>query len=388
MNIHSSINKKEVIQILSDLVSINSINPAFSDDAPGESKVAEYIEQFFDTHNIAYRQQIVSPDRHNVIGIISGKDSSTNLAFESHMDVVSTKGMTIPPFEPEIHGNRLYGRGACDTKASMAGMLYAMKFLAGTGTQPSASIVFIGAVDEEYGQSGIKKIIESELQLTAAVIGEPTELDIVRAHNGCVRWNLKVKGKAAHTSKPELGINAVVKMNGIIQLIEQNIQPLLKAKNHPLVGNPVLTISMIEGGTQVNFVPDTCTITLDRRVIPGENKDIVWDEFNNVLDSIREREPELSIEMEEPLKVSKAMETPENEKIVRVSAQSVEKTIGRSLTKGAPYGTDASPLFHAGVPSVVLGPGSVDQAHTADEWVDIDQVVSAAEMYIRIMLDY
>ena len=386
MNIR--IDRDEVIQILGDLVSINSVNPEYMADGPGEAGVAEYIERFFRKNNIAYEFQDVFPDRANIIGTIPGKKDDRHLAFESHMDVVSVKGMTIEPFSPKIKGNRLYGRGSCDTKATMTGMLCAIKAILKSGGQPLSTVSIIGAVDEEAGQGGVKKLVASNPDYTAAVIGEPTELKVVRAHKGCIRWKIAVEGKAAHTSKPGLGINAIVKMSGAIDRIEKSMQPILKAKSHSLVGNPTLTISMIEGGTQVNFVPDECKITLDRRIIPGEDKETVWAEFEPVLSRMRTDDPALKIVMEEPFTMSWAMETPENAEIIQVGVKASHEVLKRAEIAGVPYGTDASPLVRMGIPCLVLGPGSIDQAHTADEWVDIDEVVKCASMYASIMMNY
>lgn len=388
MKIKEKIDRKEVIQILADLVSINSVNSALMPDAPGEGKVAEYIAQFFTKHNIKHQFQEVHPGRPNIIGTIPGKNPKKHLVFESHMDVVSTKGMTISPFEPKIVGNKMYGRGTCDTKSSMAGMLCAIKAIVDAGEQPSSTVTIVGAVDEEHLYRGVVKLVDANMGFTAGVVGEPTELNIVRAHKGCIRWRIVVNGRAAHTSKPQLGVNAIVKMGNVVRAIEERLQPQYKAKSHPLVGNPTLTISMIQGGTQVNFVPDECSITLDRRAIPGEDKDTVWKEFESILEYVRKHDPELKIHMEEPYAADWAMETAEHEEIVQVGYKAGQETIKTSKISGVPYGTDASKLVRSGVPCIVLGPGSIDQAHTADEWVDLDQVVLCAEIYARIMMTY
>lgn len=388
MNIKSNINRNEIIQTLSDLVSINSVNPAYMDDAPGESDVAEYIKQFFTANNIDCQFQDVLPGRSNILGTVKGKNPKKHLAFESHMDVVSTKGMTIAPFEPKLVDNRLYGRGSCDTKATMAGMLCALKLILDAGEQPSGNVTIIGAVDEESGQAGVKKLVDENPGFTAGVVGEPTELEVVRAHKGCVRWDITVEGRSAHTSKPVNGINAIVKMQNVIDAIEKRVRPKLKEKSHPLVEHPELTVSMIRGGTQVNFVPDECIITLDRRIIPGEDKETVWQEFEPVLTELRNEDSELKVHMGEPGTVSWAMETSEDERIIQAGEEAANEVLGKSRITGVPYGTDASPMVRAGIPCLVLGPGSIDQAHTADEWVDIDQVILCTEMYAYIMLNY
>jgi acetylornithine deacetylase len=303
------------------------------------------------------------------------------------MDTVSILGMDIPPFEPRIEKNRLWGRGSCDTKAGLAAMLYALKTVSAVGP-PSCTIMLAATVDEEYAFRGVSHLIDSGIKADAAVVSEPTGLDVVIAHKGCLRWRILTRGKAAHSSKVHLGLNAISKMAGVIQAIDTRLVPTYSRKCHPLLGTATLNIGMIEGGIQVNTVPDRCAIEVDRRMLPGESKDSVWAEFAEVLSGLRDADPALQVEMEEPKLYSVPLETDEREHVVRVAQEACRETTGRGITAGVPYGTDASKLSRVGIPSIVLGPGNIDQAHSSVEFVDLDQVTQAAEIYARMMLSF
>jgi acetylornithine deacetylase len=203
-----------------------------------------------------------------------------------------------------------------------------------------------------------------------------------------VRWRIIVTGKAAHSSKPKEGINAIVKMAQVIARLEEQMQPRLSRTSHPLVGPATLSIGKIEGGIQINIVPDRCTIELDRRLIPGEEAQSVLASFEELLAETRREDPQLQVSMEDPFLVDYPLETEEREEVVEVAKQAISEVLGKAKVKGVPYGTDGSKTARAGIPTIVLGPGSIDQAHTAAEFVEIEQVVKAAEIYARMMLSF
>jgi len=266
-------------------------------------------------------------------------------------------------------------------------MLCALK-VAGEQGRPKADLYFLGSVDEEHAFQGIRHFLKAGFSAQGAVVGEPTELDLVIAHKGMVRWRMVVTGKAAHSSKPREGINAITKMARIINRIEEQMQPRLSQTSHPLVGPPTLSIGKIEGGIQINIVPDRCVIELDRRLIPGEDADSVLASFEELLAEMRVQDPELQVAMEEPFLLDYPLETEEKEEVVNLAKAAITKILGQARVKGVPYGTDGSKTARAGIPTIVLGPGSIDQAHTAAEFVEIEQVVKATEIYARMMLAF
>ena len=377
----------EILSVLQDVVAIESINPDLPGGKDGELRMMEYISGFFANIGIPYETHEILPARHNIIATLDGEDPSRVLLFECHMDTVSVDIMTIPPFTPDIRNGLLYGRGACDTKAGGVAMMMAMKRLKEEGFTPPCTIKYAGVVDEEHlfrGASHLASIIGAE----AVVVSEPTELEIVRTHKGLARFRIIVKGTAAHSSKPHLGINAITKMARLICAIEDEIVPVYNTNTHPLVGNPTLNIGVISGGAQINFVPDQCVIEIARRTIPGENPIETIEIFQQVLSREQDSDPDLDVILEEPFLLDDAMETSVDSRIVQIGVAACQTILGKTTTSGVPYGTDASKFTAVGIPAIVLGPGSIDQAHAAVEWVECRQVLQAVDIYQQIMMNF
>jgi acetylornithine deacetylase/succinyl-diaminopimelate desuccinylase-like protein len=296
--------------------------------------------------------------------------------------------MSIEPFRPIRKGNFMYGRGSCDTKAGLAAMMHAFKAVNDSGVPPGASAALVAAVDEEHAFRGIVRYLESGITAEGAVVAEPTGLETVVASKGVLRWRVRSHGRAAHSSKPHLGINAITKMSRFLVAAEENLPPKYRTHQHPLLGSPTLTVGTIHGGIQVNQVPELCAIELDRRLLPGETQQTVWNELNALISELQSNDPELQIEMEQPMLEDPAMETPVSARIVQIARSISEKVRGTSRVVGVPYGSDASKLARAGISSIILGPGSIDRAHAAEEYVELDQVGLVAEMYTRILLEF
>jgi len=387
MNSSWSRSENEVLATLQDVVAIESINPDLPGGQQGENEMANYTENFFKDLDIPCQRQKVLPNRSNVIATLAGQQTDRILLFECHMDTASAEIMTIPPFEPHISNGLLYGRGACDTKAGGVAMMMAIKALKQAGITPPSTIQYAGVVDEEYLFRGALALAKNT-NATAVVVSEPTDLAVVRSHKGLARFRILVKGTAAHSSKPHLGVNAVTKMARLILAIEDEIIPTYEAKLHPLVGSPTLNIGVISGGAQVNFVPDQCVIEIDRRTIPGETPEETLQPFRQLIERLKDQDPELEVELEKPFLLDSAMETDTEAEIVQVSRQACRTVLGQPTVTGVPYGTDASKFTTLGIPAIVLGPGSIDQAHAAVEWVDCNQVIQAVEIYKQTMLNF
>lgn len=373
--------------ILADLqraVAIESINPSLPGGTRGEAGMVEFTEAFFADCGIPTETEEVLPGRCNVLATLTGRDPDRVLLFESHMDTASTEGMTIDPFAPVIRDGLLYGRGSCDTKAGGIAMMHAMRRLAEAGEPPPCTIQFAGAMDEEHTFKGALALAR-DTKATAVVVSEPTDLAVIRAHNGLARFRIHVTGVAAHSSKPELGVNAISKMARIVTAIEDEIETSYVDRRHPLTGAPRLNIGVISGGVQINFVPDHCVIEVDRRVIPGEDPLGTVQPFRDLLARLASEDPTLDVQLEDPFLLDTSMETPEDSDIIRVASAASEATIGSSTVDGVPYGTDASKFTAIGIPSIVLGPGSIDQAHAAVEWVECQQVLDVTDIYTEIM---
>lgn len=372
-----------VLETLQHLVRINSVNSAY-EGGPGEAEVANWIEAFFAQHGIATeRQSTVFPGRDNVLARLPGRDRSRTIVLEAHMDTVSITGMSIPPFDPVIREGKLYGRGSCDTKAGLAAMMHTLIELKQAGITPHCDVLLAAVIDEEYSYRGVVRLCEG-LQADAAIVAEPTELRAVIASKGVLRWAIEVQGKAAHSAKPHLGINAIQHMRRVLEALEQD-DARLAQRSHPLVGQPTCNVGVIRGGVQVNFVPDLCTIELDRRLLPGESAESALAEYQALLDSL----PGISARNIEPLLlVDEALDTPPDTHVARTAAQTLATMGLNAELCGVPYGSDASKLSRAGIPSIVFGPGSIDQAHAADEYIETDQVITALDFYRQFVLNY
>jgi acetylornithine deacetylase ArgE len=372
--------------MLAELVQIESVNPRLAGGGKGERGVVEWVTRFCEGHGVESQLQSVEAGRDNVLAWVTGWEPEVRVLFVAHMDTMPAPDWTKNPFGAERSGTRLYGRGACDTKGSFAAMLQALVTI--RAGRPRATIVVAGSVDEEYRKAGARALATSGTHYEAAVIGEPTDLELVVAHKGSVRWRIETRGRAAHTSKPHLGVNAISRMARVIARVEEKLLPRLAARMHPLVGAPTLTISLIHGGVDLCIVPDRCEIGIDRRLVPGESPENGVAEVEEILASLRADDPTLEVHSILPATEDPPVEAPIDSRIAQVAARACAEAAGTGQPRGVPYGTDASQLAPRGTACVVVGPGSIDQAHTTEEYVELPQVEVAVDIYRRIMLDY
>ncbi len=371
-----------VIRTLAELVRIPSVNPAY-EDGVSEAGVVAWLREFCRERGIETWETEVFPGRPNLVARIPGRDPRRRVVLEAHTDTVSVKGMTIPPFDPVIDGNLLYGRGSCDTKAGLAAMLHAAASLKDDGYVPPCEVWVAAVVDEEYSYRGVVKLCEG-LTAHAAIVAEPTELKVVVASKGVLRWRIRTRGRAAHSSKPHLGVNAIQHMTRVLLALEEH-DDTLSTRVHPLVGRATCNVGVISGGVQVNFVPDECLIELDRRLLPGESAAEALREYQALLDEVAARNPGLVVEMEPPMLTDEALDTPVDAPPALLAGEILREMGLDGDPVGVPFGSDASKLARQGVPSLVFGPGSIDRAHAAVEYVEIDQVLQA-EAFFRAFL--
>jgi len=380
-----------VIITLAELVKINSVNPEWN--GPGEKAVADWVRRFFESRNIKVHEHEVMPGRPNIIAILPGRDRSRRMLLEAHMDTVSAHEMDISPFDPEIRDGRLFGRGSVDVKSGLAAMMHAVASVHHSGTLPLCDVWLAAVVDEEHHYRGALKLIETlhepfhrGVLTEAAVVAEPTGCRVVRANKGVLRFGITTHGKAAHSSKPHLGRNAISQMAKVIPVIEASARKIGQM-DHPLVGPPTCSIGLIEGGTQINFVPEKCTITLDCRLIPGQCGDAVLKVYRDALSELRKTDPNIQVTIAAPALNDEAMETPENSPIVKRACRILTESgyPGEAKPIGVPFGCDATKLSRDGIDSIIFGPGSIDQAHAAIEYVEIEQVLRAEAFYRRLM---
>ncbi|WP_240911075.1 M20 family metallopeptidase [Paludisphaera soli] len=376
----------ESTRLLSDLIAIPSVNPmgrSVSGPEYYEARIGGFLEAWLREAGIPVERQVVAPGRVNLLARFeSPEPGARRLLFDVHQDTVPVEGMTIPPFEPRVEGGRVYGRGSCDVKAGMAAMLLAFRRLWNERPAGSASVVLALTVDEEYTHLGSDLLAETQKGIDLAIVAEPTKLDLVPWHKGSVRWKIRTRGVACHSSTPDLGVNAIYRMAHVVDALAGHARELADSTPHDRLGLPTLSVGRIEGGRSVNVVPDFCEIEIDRRILPGET----WQGcVEQARAAVVARAGGLEgVEFEEPWGRMPALETPLGPWLDPL-LKAVEAATGRApALVGVPYGTDAGPLGEVGIPAIVFGPGDIAQAHTRDEWVEIDQVTTAVEAYYQI----
>jgi len=375
----------ETTRLLRDLVALPSINP-MGRDMRGpeiyEAQVTNYLEEFFRGLGVPYERQVVAPLRDNIVARFECPGARRTLLLEVHQDTVPADTMAIEPFGARIEQGRLYGRGACDVKGGMASMLATFARLVREKPVAAMNVTLACTVDEEHTFLGVQRLTREGLAADLAVIAEPTQLHIVHAHKGVVRWTLTALGQSCHSSTPEQGVNAIYNMAGLLIVIQQFAESLRTSRADPLLGPPTLSVGRIEGGTSVNTVPDRCRIEIDRRLIPGEDPLIAPHE----LDAYLRQATQLQVDFESsmPWLQAPALAPTGSEELIGMLGRAIDSVKGAHRVMPVPYGTDASTIAQTGIPSVVFGPGDIGKAHTCDEWVPLEEVEEAAEILYRL----
>lgn len=390
----ASTGKFDPLPILHDLVAIPSVNP-MGRDVSGpeyfETRLTDFLENFFQKLGVECQRIEVLPGRSNVIARLDRPGAAATVLLDAHQDTVPVDGMTIAPFQPTVREGRLYGRGACDVKGGLAAILAAFSRLVSERPKTAANVVVSCTCDEESTAQGARALARlwsdparsgSLLSAapTIAVVAEPTDLNVIVAHRGAVRWKLRTKGRACHSSRPQEGVNAIYRMAEVLLGLERYADELPRmVEPHPLCGPPTISVGRIAGGISVNTVPDECLIEIDRRVIPGEDPQAV---IPQVTAYLRER-LDVDFEMLPPWLDGATLSDKNNGPWADRLLTQIAAVAGPRQKQGAWYGTNASRFAATGIPAVVFGPGSIAQAHTVDEWIDVNELRQAGEIYYR-----
>jgi len=380
MRANEGVDRAFVVDLLKDLIAANSVNPTVG-RGPGESAVADLIyDRFTSIGGLEVRRQQVGDGRSNVIAILKGSGGGRSLMLNGHMDTVGVDGMIIEPFKPFIENGRLHGRGACDMKGALAGMIGALKSLVDSGSELRGDLMLAAVVDEEYKSIGTKKLVE-EYRADAAIVGEPTEMKTAVTHKGFVWIEVEIKGKAAHGSVPEKGVDAIANAAKVVSALGR-LQERLATRTHPLLGSPKVHASTIEGGTGWSIIPERCVLRLERRTLPGEPVSSVMNEIDEILQDVKKNNRDLEATAWTAYDVP-PLETAPTELIVQLLQQALVKVAGREkpLT-GVPYWTDGALLSKlASIPTCLFGPGDIGVAHSADEHVNVKDVLDSTDVY-------
>jgi len=389
-------------KLLTELIALPSVNPAFARQSRasarhasfaqfGEKNIAEFLASVAARASLEVEFQTVLPVRFNVIAhLLPQKKARQTILLAPHMDTVPAEDSQ---FIPRRKDSRLYGRGACDTKGSIAAMLTALCELAESRSRPrETEIVFAGLVDEEHAQAGSRTFVRSSafrqiansarrpkagLQTALAIVGEPTKLQGITAHKGSLWLQLETRGKAAHGAMPHLGKNAIHKMANVVEALETDYAAQLRKHRHPVLGRATVNVGSISGGAQPNIVPDHCTITIDRRTLPGETDAAVRREIDSFLKSKHLRASISSI------KLAPAPPFESNPNLPLLGQ--FLRSIGQRRPAGVDFFCDAAVLSAGGIPSVVFGPGDISQAHTPNEWISLASLERGKNLLLRFL---
>lgn len=391
----------DVVELLRDLVAIPSVNPMGRDvsglgesgDLYFEHRMTAYLVDWFHRHGLQYVTQELAPRRSNIIAKLEGNSDPQRgggiVLFEAHQDTVPVEGMKIEPFGAELREGRVYGRGACDVKGGMAAMLTAVARLAQVEMAQRPMVVMACTVDEEFaavrGVAALSDLWIKEPRFMprapdVAIVAEPTGLDIVIAHKGALRWRCQTKGRAAHSSKPSEGDNAIYSMAQVLQALEGYAKEVVVGlSKHARLGTPSLSVGVIHGGLSVNTVADRCTIEIDRRLLPGDDAAKAQ---QHVIDYLHQKLPGIAVKIEHstPFLTSAALNDDANGALARRLGELAKRRGSFGEPIGVNFGTDAPPIAVFNVPTVVFGPGSIAQAHTSDEWISVDQLRLATDI--------
>ena len=374
------INPDELLKILKDLVDIES---HYLKEG-GELKIAKKLGEIAEVEGLSVEYEAVTPGRNNIFITFKGNEEGKHMVLCGHMDTVSSEGMIIEPFNGYIEDGKFWGRGSVDMKGGLACMLYAMILLKRQGFLPKGKITLIGTVGEECptNSDGAFALRRRGKFADMAIVGEATNLNIAAAHKGTMSLEVKIKGKAAHSSNPALGDNAIYKAVDLITLIKEKLLPELEKRNHPLCGQATLNVGMIDGGIQNNIVPDRCMFSLNRRYIPGEEENQIVEEIIALWRELPYAFDDLSISVLKETENRIPMETDLDETLVVKLLESCKKLGLDSVVNGVNYWTDGAHLRFSGIPTVVFGPGDIAQAHAAVEFIEIASMEKAVAVYM------
>ena len=365
-----------VVELTSQLVGIESINPELGVGGSGETELARFVAEWCERAGLETTLSEAAPGRPNVVAIARGTGGGRSLMLNAHMDTVGVAGMT-DPFVARLENGRLYGRGAYDMKGSLAACMLAA--VGAKGRRLRGDVIVTAVSDEEVASVGTEAIAAS-LQADAAIVTEPTELQVAVAHRGFVHLEIETIGRAAHGSRPHLGIDAIAKMGRVLTGIEELDQRLRANPTHPYVGSGSVHASLVEGGQEYSSYPARCVLQAERRTIPGESVELAVDEIRAIIDSAAAADSDFvgsvrSLASREPFEVE------EDADVVAAVRRCAAPVVGSDPdVVGVSFWADSALLAAAGIPTVLFGPRG-EGAHAEVEWVDVASLEQCVEIY-------
>jgi acetylornithine deacetylase len=369
----------DVAELAAQLVAIQSMNPDVVPGGSGEREIAHFVAEWCERAGLETFLTELAPGRANVVAVARGTGSGRSLMLNAHTDTVGVAGMS-DPFEPRLEGGRLYGRGAYDMKGSLAACMLATAEAARRGL--GGDVVLTAVADEEFASIGTEAIAAS-MTADAAIVTEPTEMQVAVAHRGFAHVEIETLGRAAHGSMPELGIDAIAKTGRVLVGIEE-LDGMLRANPaHTYLGSGSVHASLIEGGQEYSSYPARCVVQAERRTIPGETVQTVAREFREIVEGAGQDDADFSAEVR-ILASREPFEVPESEQIAELVHRHASVVAGvEAPFVGVPFWADSALLAEAGIPTVLFGPRG-EGAHAEVEWVDVESLEQCVEIYVRV----
>ena len=374
----------DAIALARALIKIDSRNPTLVPDAPGERPCALALATILDDWGFEVELQGGNPDRPNVIGRVGPRDAPA-LMLNGHLDVVGVEGMTHDPFAAEIRDDRIYGRGSADMKGGIAAMCVAA--LRADATKSRRQIIVSAVADEEWESVGMRALIDSGIRADAAIITEPTRLAVCPAHRGFVWMDVTFRGRAAHGSRYDIGVDAITHAGLVLAELDKLERTREKGLRHPLLGRGSLHASVIRGGVGMSTYPEECVLSIERRTLPGETAGDAMREIEDACAAVRARDSRLDARITQ-ITSQLPSDVPTNAPIVKRLIHALENEGVGTRIEGMSAWTDAALLNAAGIPTICFGPGDIGLAHAAEEFVPILEIETAARVLGRVVEEW
>jgi acetylornithine deacetylase len=370
-------------ELLAALVSIDSVNPDLVPGGAGEARIAAFIAEWLSKAGASVKFDEPKLGRISVIARVAGTGGGRSLMLNGHIDTVGTEGMS-KPHHPRIEGQKLFGRGAYDMKAGVTAAMLALADAAHLRLR--GDVILTAVCDEEYGSLGTESVLK-RVSADAAIVTEPTGLDIAIAHKGFAWFDIETFGVAAHGSRPDLGRDAILYMGRFLNGLDRLNRALEQGQKHFLVGAGSLHASLIQGGQELSSYPEKCRLSIERRTRPGETPEQVEMEIREILTEMSTGDPDFKASLKAGLS-RKPFEVGAEESIVLAARQAVNEQLGREATLvGMSAWTDAALVSSSGIPTVILGPGGAG-AHAVQEWANLDELAACQEILVKIISDF
>ncbi len=384
---NSGIEPGDAVALTRALIRIDSRNPTLTPGAPGEEPIARFLADVLRSWGFEVDVADAAPGRPNVTARL-GRANSPALLFAGHLDTVGVEGMTHAALDANVTEGRIYGRGSADMKAGVASMCAAAcAAMRSVDGKASRQVVIAAVADEEYESLGMRALVASGLEAELAILTEPTRLSICPAHRGFVWTEITFTGRAAHGSRYDIGVDAIRHAGLVLAEMDELDARILPTHTHPLLGRASLHASLIEGGIGMSTYPDRCTLSIERRTLPGEKVDDAVREVQDACDRVKTRRPHLSasvrlVAAQAPSDVSS------DAPVVRRLGRALRDAGLEESIEGLSAWTDAAILNDAGIPAICFGPGDIALAHAAEEYVPLQDIDRATEVLTRVARDW